>query len=250
MNYPNRVIIKGETNKSVVKAIQQQLNSNGYGPLDVDGDFGNKTFNAVKLFQAQHRDQNGNPLEMDGKVGAVTWAILFGPQAVSSNDEAPNELLKNVLDVADRQIGIMEDPPGSNKGNEVNAYLASVGLPPGNFWCAAFIYWCFNQTCAKLNRSNPLVRTGSVLAHWNGTKGKKILAADAVNKPSLVKPGQIFILNFGGGHGHTGLVKEVNGGIITTIEGNSNPEGSSNGIGVFSLQRKIVKISSGFIEYK
>ena len=88
------------------------------------------------------------------------------------------------------------------------------------------------------------------MTHWNKTTGKKIAVADAVNKPSLVKPGHIFILNTGGASGHTGLVEKVEGGFIHTIEGNSNPAGSSNGIGVFKLTRKINKINRGFIEYK
>ena len=88
------------------------------------------------------------------------------------------------------------------------------------------------------------------MTHWNRTPGKKIIAADAVNNPSLVKPGHIFIINTGGSHGHTGLVEKAEGGFIHTIEGNSNPSGSSNGIGVFNNMRKIAKINRGFIEYR
>lgn len=85
--------------------------------------------------------------------------------------------------------------------------------------------------------------------HWNKTSGKKIKASDAVNNPSLLKPGQIFIIDHGRGMGHTGIIEKIEGGFIHTIEGNSNPAGSSNGIGVFKLQRKIGKINRGFIEY-
>ena len=67
MNYPNRIIKAGETNKAIVKAIQQKLNEGGLGPIEVIGIYGPKTVNAVKLFQATHRDQNGLPLEIDGK---------------------------------------------------------------------------------------------------------------------------------------------------------------------------------------
>jgi hypothetical protein len=144
----------------------------------------------------------------------------------------------------------MEQPPGSNRGPEVNKYLDSVGKEPGLFWCAAYVYFCFNEAASKLGRANPVVKTAGCLDHWNRTKAKKILSADAVNKPSLVKPGAIFIINNGGGHGHTGLIEKVDGGFIHTIEGNSKPSGSSNGIGVFQLQRKITKINKGFIEYK
>ena len=100
-----------------------------------------------------------------------------------------------------------------------------------------------------MNETNPVFKTAGCISHWNNTKGKKILAKDAANNPSLLKPGQIFIIDHGGGLGHTGILQSVEGGFIHTIEGNSNPAGSSNGIGVFKLTRKIIKINKGFIQY-
>lgn len=250
MNYPNRIIKVGESDTAIVKAIQKKLIELNIGGLQGTGEYGIKTKNAVKLFQAMHVDQMGNPLEVDGNVGSLTWAALFGTDTITVTDTAPNTLLTEVIKIAVTQLGVMEVPPGSNKGPEVDQYLASVGLPPGNFWCAAFVYWCFNKACTQLGRNNPVYKTGHVMTHWNKTAGKKIVTVDAVDKPSLIKPGHIFILNTGGSSGHTGLVEKVEGGFIHTIEGNSNDGGSRNGIGVFRLQRKIAKINRGFIEYK
>ena len=250
MNYPNRLIKAGETNKTIVKAIQQKLTEAGLGPFDLTGSYGPKTVNAVKLFQATHRDQNGLPLEIDGRVGSLTWFTLFGPDSIVIEENAANTLLAGALNIAQSQIGVMEDPPGSNRGNRVEEYQNSVGIAAGTFWCAAFLYWCFQKTSENLNKRNPVLKTGHCMTHWNKTPGKKIAAADAVNKPILIKPGHIFIINTGGSHGHTGMVEKVEGGFIHTIEGNSNPSGSSNGIGVFQNTRKIAKINRGFIEYR
>ncbi|HEX4957330.1 MAG TPA: CHAP domain-containing protein [Lacibacter sp.] len=250
MNYPGRIIKEGESNASVVRAIQKKLIELNIGDLQGTGTYGAKTKNAVKLFQATHMDQFGNPLEVDGQVGSLTWAALFGMNTIVITDTAPNLLLTEAVKVAISQIGVMEDPPTSNRGPEVDQYLASVGLPPGLFWCAAFVYWCFDKASVKSGKKNPLVKTGHVMTHWNKTTGKKISTADAVNKPSLIKPGHIFIMNTGGSSGHTGIVEKVEGGFVHTIEGNSNNAGSRNGIGVFRLQRKIAKINRGFIEYK
>jgi hypothetical protein len=250
MKYPKRVIKKGEDNARIVKAVQARLNETGCGPLEVDGDFGPMTFTAVKLFQSTHRDQLGNPLEIDGKVGAITWAVLFGVSMVPTLEHGATPLLSEALRVAASQVGIMESPVGSNRGPEVDGYLKSVGLGPGYYWCAAFAYWCFDQAARKLGRPNPVFKTAGCMNHWNKTKGKKIQAAEAVENPSLLKPGQIFIINLGRGSGHTGIIEKVEGGFLQTIEGNSNPAGSSNGIGVFRLERKIVKINQGFIEYR
>ena len=250
MDYPNRVVKAGETNKAIVKAVQQKLNEAGLGPIEVVGIYGPKTINAVKLFQATHRDQKGNALEIDGKIGSVTWAILFGEQTVPVIEENANQLLTQALNIAVSQVGVMEDPPGSNRGKKVEEYLASVGLGGGQFWCAAFLFWCFQKASEKLGRKNPVLKTGHCMTHWRDSPAKKIPAADALNKPSLLKPGHIFIINTGGSHGHTGMIERIEGGFIHTIEGNTNPAGSSNGIGVFRNTRKISKINRGFLEYK
>ncbi len=250
MSYPNRIIKKGEKDKAIVMTIQTQLGKRGITKIDVDGDFGINTEGGVKLFQTLFRDVHNNPLEADGIVGPLTWESLFG-EVFTPDATAPNDLLREALSFAQTQVGVMEKPVGSNKGPEVNAYLASVNVPPGNFWCAAFVYFCFNEAAKKLGVVNPLVKTAGCLDHWNRTKAKKVKAVDARNNPSLVKPGNIFIIDHGGGHGHTGIIKRVEGGRLITIEGNSNPNGSSNGIGVFELDiRKVWNPSlKGYLDY-
>ena len=252
MNYPKRKIVKGESDAKIVKAIQRALNDAGCGPVEVIGIFGPKTFQGVKLFQSLHRDRFGNPLVMDGEVGAFTWEALFGPDTVPAISQPTTELFTQVLQTAAGELGIMEIPRGSNSGPRINQYLASVNLGPGFFWCAAFVYWCFNESYKNLNRNNPVFKTAGCMHHWNKTTVKKITKDEAVNNPGLIKPAHIFIINHGGGKGHTGIVERVQGGSIYTIEGNSNTDGSRNGIGVFRLPipRKINSISAGFIEYK
>lgn len=248
-SYPNRVVKKGDKDKSIVKAIQKQLNAKGCGPIEEDGDFGTKTYNSVRLFQARFLDQNNVPLKIDGQVGPLTWAILFGEELKPIPKSTTTSLLQKVLDIAATQDGVRERPLGSNSGPEVDKYLASVGLGPGFAWCAAFVYWCFKKAASDLGQGNPVYKTAGVMNHWNSTTGKKISRLAAADNPSLIKPGSIFIISTGGGFGHTGLVERVNGGYVATIEGNTNEAGSRNGIGVFSRSRKINDINKGFIIY-
>jgi len=252
MQYPNRLIKKGETDKVLVMAIQKQINARGCGPIDEDGDFGNNTVRAVKLFQTRNSDANGNPLEADGMIGAITWATLFGISSVPITNTSAPGLLTKAIQVAVSQIGVTEKPPFSNRGPEVDEYLRRAGLNPVGqhySWCMAFVYWCFDEAAKSLNRKNPLIKTAGCMNHWNGVKCPKIKMADAVNNPGLVKPGQIFIIDHGHGSGHTGIVESVNGGLINTIEGNTNNDGSANGYGVLRLTRKINKITKGFLDY-
>jgi hypothetical protein len=44
------------------------------------------------------------------------------------------------LERAQRYIGVGEDPPGSNDGLKVRAWLHEAGAPAPNPWCAAFDY--------------------------------------------------------------------------------------------------------------
>ena len=56
----------------VVKLLQEKLNSLGYDCGEVDGLFGNKTYNAIILFQSS------KGLVRDGIVGINTWRKLLG----------------------------------------------------------------------------------------------------------------------------------------------------------------------------
>lgn len=123
----------------------------------------------------------------------------------------------NHLQIAITQIGKEEIPKGSNWGEHVQKYLASVGITFPASWCMAFVYWC----CKQSNPNTPLIKTGGVLAQWNQIPIKY--------KVKTPLPGDIFIMDFGGGKGHTGFVESVSGDIIHTIEGNSNDDGSREG---------------------
>lgn len=131
-------------------------------------------------------------------------------------------LAQKSLSVAISQIGVEEIPRGSNKGPEVEAYLKSIGLGGGYSWCMAFVYWCVLK--ASVGSSNPLKKTGGVLAQWNARPELR------ANNPM---PGDIFIMDYGKGLGHTGFVEKIlPEGKIQTIEGNTNADGSREGYAV------------------
>ncbi len=120
---------------------------------------------------------------------------------------------QSALNIALSQNGVSEQPKGSNGGPEVTQYLKSVGMGAGNAWCMAFVYWCVNKAAADLGRKNPLVKTAGVMLQYNSTSLRK-LPKTAKN----IQPGDIFIMQFGHGTGHTGFVKEVKNGLVYTIE--------------------------------
>ena len=256
--FPSRIVKVGDADSETVKKIQHRLNSVGCGPIPEDGVFDKeKTEKAVKLFQARFPDVTGRPLEIDGKVGSLTWGVMFGASTTPSNSAAPSPLTKAAIDFAVTQIGVMENPIGSNRGPDVDRYLSAVGLNPAGSsfaWCVAFTHFCYLKAAENTGLQNPHIRTAGVLDHWNkaGTKPKvlRITSARAVADPGLVKPGSLFVIDLGQGLGHSGMVIEVANGRLVTIEGNTNDNGSRNGIGVFQREaRKIANINKGFVDY-
>lgn len=246
MIYPGRIIRSGEADPTVVDAIAARLRAYGYSLASPPGSFDAGFKQTVKLFQAQHVDLQGMPLLSDGEIGPLSWAALFGAAPVVS---AAHRLAQEALRIAATQVGVRESPVGSNRGPEVDDFLRTAGVDPGLYWCMAFVYWCFNHAATSLGVPNTFPRTAGCLDAWQKSASFRIPKQAAVANPSLVVPGSVFILDFGGGNGHTGFVESAIGGTLQTIEGNSNSDGSNNGIGVFRLNRRTVMSQSlkGFI---
>ena len=253
MQFPGRIIKIGETNAAIVSAIATALANHGYLPSSPPGVFDKAFKSLVKLFQSQNVDEAARPLAVDGEVGSMTWGALFGAPAVAG--VLAGGLAVAALGTAVTQLGVMEEPLGSNRGPMVDKYLASVGCPPGNFWCMSFVHWCFLQAATAAKMANPFPKTASCIDAWNKVKAaqpsKIISRSAAIANPSLVRPGLVFILDHGGGHGHTGFVRQSFGGPFRTVEGNSNNAGSANGLGVFELNRRKVMDSDlkGFLDF-
>lgn len=255
--YPGHYLSVGSKDRDSIRAVQARLNQVGCGPIDENGIFNEQTKAAVQLFQARSVDSQGQSLKIDGVVGPLTWANLFGSQTLSSIATiSVSPLVERTLGIAAAEVGVMEVPPGSNRGPRVDEYLESVGLDPSDDsypWCAAFVYWSFEKASAQLGDENPCVRTAGVLDHWNkaGQAGATRFSPKAIiDDFSLLKPGLIFVISTGEGKGHMGIVEDFRDDRLVTIEGNTNLPGDREGVGVFRrTSRKLSDINKGFISY-
>lgn len=149
-----------------------------------------------------------------------------------------NALTERALDIAASQVGVRE--VGRNRGPRVEEYLASVGLPPGNSWCAAFVHWCFQRAADELMLPPPLPKTGGVHKLW-----RRIDVGFKVPRPTV---GSLFFHDSGGGLGHVGFVAGVRGDEIDTIEGNTDDGGSREGDGVMRRVRRRHYVNLGFVD--
>jgi hypothetical protein len=138
-----------------------------------------------------------------------------------------------LLEIARKQVGVKEKPLGSNRGKEVDAYLALTGLDGGYPWCAAFVAWCGVEA---FGTKWPLPRTADCDQLLFFARKNGILR----NTP---QPGDVFLcLATHNDATHTGFVVDVNegGASVSTIEGNSNSDGSREGFEVASRPRRAV----------
>jgi hypothetical protein len=256
MSFPGRIIKVGETDENLVRQIATALAGRGYVPRKplTPGKFDSNLKSLIKLYQTQNVDIFGRRLEDDGEIGRMTWGSLFGADAVNI---PPTGFAGLALGIAISQLGVLEQPLGSNRGKMVDDYQQAVGLTlidgkPGFFWCMAFVYWCFLKAG---NGTTPFPKTAGCLDAWNRVykkaPGRLVTRAAAIADPLLVKPGMVFILDHGGGAGHTGFVRQSSGGALKTVEGNTNVNGSNNGLGVFELNSRNVmnKSLKGFIDF-
>jgi hypothetical protein len=219
-----------------VRELQRLLVERGY-PIDVDGDFGPKTYRAVRAFQSQNLDQHGQPLVVDGKVGPLTWwslthpkPIIDTPSAVDYATMPPPDAAGSTLGRAALAAAIGElkagagEVGGNNSGPWVRKYLAPADLPEGNSWCASFVSWCYLQACGGDKGSMPFTYCPGARAILREFKNKDL--AYAPKSGYQPQPGDIVVWwreRLAGWKGHVGLVHQVSDGMLYTIEGNKSP---------------------------
>lgn len=119
------------------------------------------------------------------------------------------------LVAAQSQVGVSEQPPGSNDGPQIAEYrtaTAGSGVGP---WCAYFTSWAAAQAGVPLGEAGQGFGSVSALYSWAQRTGRATAAGPGV-RPN---PGDLIVW----GARHIGIVESVDAdGSIHTIEGNSS----------------------------
>lgn len=142
------------------------------------------------------------------------------------------DFVARMLTIAATQIGVREH--GRNRGPEIDGYCHDIGHDPtkADPWCSTFVCAMVKRTADAMGVPVPLHLTAGVF-----TLDEQAPVACRRSVPSA---GSIFIKNE---HKHTGFVEAVlDGGILQTIEGNTDPGGSSEGDGVYRRTRNVDEI--------
>ena len=144
--------------------------------------------------------------------------------------------LSKVIEIARNELGVTEDPAGSN----IQKYGAAYELNAAP-WCVIFLWWCFCQAGERMAffGGGQTASCGTLL-RWYKAQGLTVPV-------DRVQAGDIVILDFSGAGDteHCGLVVETwhrKTGELTfvdTIEGNTSPsDGSQSNGGMVCLKSR------------
>ena len=156
-------------------------------------------------------------------MAAVTNPVAAYPPLNPIATRAATDALANV--------GVSEDgPPYDNRGRDVETYLDSVGLGAGNPWCAAFVFYRLRVAARELGVPLPIsVSTmlgkgaAASWAEW-GRARRRWYGAGSGYHPRRGDLACFYIESENGIH-HIGIVLDSDGDGVTTVEGNSHPDG-------------------------
>jgi CHAP domain-containing protein len=119
---------------------------------------------------------------------------------------------QRALEAAEGQLGVSEQPPGSNDGPGLAQYRDAVaGASPGEPWCAYFASWAAAQAGAPIGANGQGLGSVAEITDWAGSTGRLLPST------ATPQPGDLMLF----GDRHVGLVESVNpNGTLTTVEGN------------------------------
>lgn len=141
--------------------------------------------------------------------------------------------IEAILAEAHRYLKVREVPYASNRAVQIDYWLTELGVPLALPWCAAFVWNVGRQALGSSAWRLPRTAGCQSLHDWG--KSQNLLQTSPL-------VGDIFLLWEAGlkpaRFGHTGFVTAIDAEGVHTIEGNTNPGGSRDGVGVFERVRK------------
>lgn len=150
--------------------------------------------------------------------------------------------IKQILDLAQSQVGTTEYPPNSNNvvyNTEFYGHQVHDGYPKASDrypWCCVFVWWVFSQFESCLVKKTASCEN---MAQWFKDNGQWI-------EPGKQLPGDVAFYKFNTNSrwtNHTGVVQDVLGANdINAFEGNTSDKGSQDNGGAVLLKHRTSNI--------
>lgn len=149
--------------------------------------------------------------------------------------------IKQIVDLAESQVGITEYPPNSNNVKYNTAYYGHEVSGSSYPWCCTFVWWVFAQFEPCLVKKTASCQD---LGNWFNSQGRWH------SNPQI---GDVVFFHFNTNDrwtNHVGIVKAINGNAIETIEGNTSVNSDDNGGAVMVRQRSSNIVGYGRPNYE
>lgn len=156
-----------------------------------------------------------------GSAAPTAFASLIGqpggvtpPPGVLAPTAGGTNAGRAALAAARGEVGVTEQPPGSNDAPRIADYRKSTAGSMVAPWCAYFVSWAAREAGAPIGDSGQGMGAVSDVWAWAQRSGKAIPAGGAPPQP-----GDLIVWN----GRHIGIVESVGAdGSVHTIEGNSS----------------------------
>ncbi|MTD45440.1 CHAP domain-containing protein [Conexibacter sp. W3-3-2] len=123
------------------------------------------------------------------------------------------------VQIAAAELGVTEQPPGSNDSPRIAEYRAAMrGAPGVGPWCAYFTSWVAQQAGTPLGETGQGFASVDAVYAWAQRTGRAV--PNSASAPARPQPGDLIVWDE-----HIGLVESVAAdGTVHTIEGNSSDQ--------------------------
>lgn len=212
------------------RAIQEWLSLNGHSVV-IDGIVGPATRAAIAAFRSDAMVK-----ESSGEPGDLTWSALVAPMAsaLKPADSSLGTLARWVVYFASQHLrSHPREVGGANRGPWVRMYMAGNEGPDWP-WCAGFATFIVKQAAEAAQCEMPIP-----VAYGCDFLADKARAAGRFQQGIRPSPGWLFLVPGKPNHwSHIGIVMGTDGqSTMTTIEGNTNDDGSPDGYEVCKRTR-------------
>jgi hypothetical protein len=146
-----------------------------------------------------------------GATTATGAAGAVAPAAAPTGNSAAARMVA----LAQAEVGVAEQPPGSNNSPRIAQYrAATAGAPGPGPWCAYFTSWLARSAGVPVGEHGQGFGSVDALYAWAQRSGRAVPASSGQNP----RPGDLIVWDE-----HIGIVESVRpDGSIQTIEGNSS----------------------------
>jgi hypothetical protein len=154
--------------------------------------------------------------------------------------------------LGEREIGF------TNTGPQVDQFLGYVGLDPGYAWCMAFACYVVGNSATESGfdiSDTTLIKTASCSVQANHARDLGVLVGsmDVMSGATVINAGDVMLVWEGGDYHHSGIVElpptAASGWMFSTIEGNTNQDGGSEGYEVARQRRNATAAADGHSLY-